>query len=137
MTQEFSLDSNLSTVTDSASDETSGHVRLVYIAWCDTLCEDKDGRSDVVRLERKGRQFQQDLSRRIADWEKRAADLRGRPVVVYHKQWEYLADWLGLQIIAEVEDKPGIPPSPRHIARLIEQMKAQHIRVLLSANFTR
>lgn len=76
------------------------------------------------------------LENGITDWEKRMSPFRGREVVAYHKQWEYLAHWLDLTIIGYVEDKPGVPPSPRHIASLIEQMKARKVPILLCANFT-
>ncbi|MDA0746080.1 MAG: metal ABC transporter substrate-binding protein [bacterium] len=79
--------------------------------------------------------FQQDLENKIATWEKRLSAARGRQVVTYHKQWEYLADWLGLDIVDHVEDKPGIPPSPRHIANLSEKMKSYAIPVIICSNF--
>ncbi len=80
--------------------------------------------------------FRNRLEKRITDWEKRMSPFRGREVVAYHKQWEYLAHWLDLTITSYVEDKPGVPPSPRHIASLIERTKARKVPVLLCANFT-
>lgn len=79
--------------------------------------------------------FQQELQRHIGQWEKRAKDLRGRRVVTYHKNLEYLASWLGLVVADYIEDKPGVPPSPRHIAELVDHMKRDGIGVLLYANF--
>ena len=64
------------------------------------------------------------------------APFRGMEVVAYHKQWEYLAQWLGLSIIDYVEDKPGIPPGPRHLAELVRNMQQRKIKALLVANFT-
>ncbi len=80
--------------------------------------------------------FRGRLETRIADWEQRMLPFQGREVVAYHKQWEYLTHWLGLKIIDYVEDKPGVPPSPRHIANLIERMKNKKIPALLCAHFT-
>lgn len=79
--------------------------------------------------------FRNRLKKRIADWEERMSPFRGRKIVAYHKQWEYLAHWLGLTIIGYIEDKPGVPPGPRHIASLIERMKSRKVPVLLCANF--
>ena len=79
--------------------------------------------------------FREDLSARIAAWERRAAAFDGKRVVAYHRQWEYLASWLGLEIVGYVENRPGIPPSPRHLAALIEQMERGDIEVILCANF--
>lgn len=80
--------------------------------------------------------FESDLGRRRQKWEERMAPFRGMEVVAYHKQWEYLAHWLGLSIIGYVEDKPGIPPAPQHLASLIRTMQQRKIKALLVANFT-
>ena len=80
-------------------------------------------------------QFQLDLGLEIISWEERAAALRGQQVVAYHKQWEYLAAWLGMEIMDYVEDKPGIPPSPRHLAGLVRRMREARVRIVLCANY--
>lgn len=61
--------------------------------------------------------------------------VRGAPVVVYHESWVYLVDLLGLDQVAAVEPKPGIPPTPAHVARLIETMQAREARVLIQETF--
>ncbi|HET9234491.1 MAG TPA: metal ABC transporter substrate-binding protein [Candidatus Eisenbacteria bacterium] len=75
------------------------------------------------------------LEPKIAEWEKQAASLRGSPVVGFHKQWEYLADWLGLDLVGYIEDRPGIPPSPKHLNELITMMKTRQVRTVLVAPF--
>ncbi|MBU8871771.1 MAG: zinc ABC transporter substrate-binding protein [Gemmatimonadales bacterium] len=74
-----------------------------------------------------------DLQKRIKAWEKRSASLRGQPVVQYHQQWEYLADWLGLKILGDVEHRPGIAPSPRHVSKLATQARKANVELLLAA----
>lgn len=81
------------------------------------------------------RRFQESLEGSIRQWERRMAPYRGTEVVTYHQQWEYLMDWLGWRIVGVVEDKPGVPPSPRHVADLIQTMRQQKTRLLLAANF--
>jgi zinc/manganese transport system substrate-binding protein len=81
------------------------------------------------------KQFQQDLQQRIVQWEKRAGDLKGRRTVTYHKHWEYLAAWLGLEIAGYIEERSGVPPSPRHIAGLVDRMQRERIVVVLYANY--
>lgn len=80
--------------------------------------------------------FESDLSRRRQRWEERVAPLRGTEVVAYHKEMEYLAKWLGISIIDYVEDKPGIPPSPRHLENLIQTMRQRKVKALLVSNIT-
>lgn len=90
---------------------------------------------DAETFSRNLKQFQQELQQHIGQWERRAKDLRGRRVVTYHKNLEYLADWLGLVVADYIEDKPGVPPSPRHIAELVDHMKRDGMQVILYANF--
>ncbi|MDP2833018.1 MAG: zinc ABC transporter substrate-binding protein [Pseudomonadota bacterium] len=75
--------------------------------------------------------FQKRMSAAIARWEKDAAPLRGVAVVVHHKSWSYLADWLGLKVVADLEPKPGIEPSVAYLANLLERLKAQPARLIL------
>ena len=56
------------------------------------------------------------------DWEDQAADLEGMRLVTYHTSFSYLADWLGLDVVATLEPKPGVPPSGAQLARLLEQL---------------
>jgi zinc/manganese transport system substrate-binding protein len=54
-----------------------------------------------------------------------------RRVVVYHDSLPYLVRWLGLEQIATIENKPGIKPSPAHVARVMDLMRARGARVIL------
>jgi zinc/manganese transport system substrate-binding protein len=82
------------------------------------------------------RAFRADLEAGILRWKRDNAAFRGQKIVTYHKQWEYLADWLGLRIVDNVETRPGIPASPRHISALIQHMKRESIGVIVSASYS-
>jgi ABC-type Zn uptake system ZnuABC Zn-binding protein ZnuA len=92
--------------------------------------------ADGASFEQNLKTFESDLGRRRQKWEERMAPFRGTEVVAYHKQWEYLAHWLELAIIGYVEDKPGIPPAPKHLAGLVRTMQQRKVRAVLVANFT-
>lgn len=85
--------------------------------------------------ERRRRDFQSRLRDRIAAWEERMAPHRGTRVVCYHTQWEYLTDWLGLEVVDYVEKNPGIPPSPRHLHGLESRIEREEIPLILMSNF--
>lgn len=70
-------------------------------------------------------QFRKQWSGRIADWEEQAAVLRGRSVVVHHRDWVYLLDWLGMTELAALEPKPGVPPTAGHLARLQSRLSGE------------
>jgi zinc/manganese transport system substrate-binding protein len=79
--------------------------------------------------------FVDEVQRRRADWEKRAAPARGTKVVTYHKSWSYVSKWLGLQEVGYVEPKPGIPAPPSHIAQLIGLMQREGVKMILMESF--
>ncbi len=89
----------------------------------------------VTYYHRNLEQFETDLATHIAAWEKRLAHIRGHSVVCYHQQWEYLLDWLGLRRIGLIEEKPGIPPAPRHLVALVADMEHQQAELVIHSDF--
>ncbi|MDC0708494.1 metal ABC transporter substrate-binding protein [Stigmatella sp. ncwal1] len=79
--------------------------------------------------------FTTDLEKARADWEKRLAGLRGAPVISYHRTTAYLSDWLGFTQLAFLEPKPGIPPNPSHVAKVLTEGRAQKARFLLQEDY--
>ena len=75
------------------------------------------------------------LDERLGGWLKQAEPLRDRQIIGYHKNWIYFAARFGLRISGYVEPKPGIPPTPRHVEKIIDLIQNQGIRVILSANY--
>ena len=69
----------------------------------------------------------------LARWEHQAAALRGQPVVVQHKAFSYLLDWLGLKEVATLEPKPGVEASAAHLSRVLQQVRSQKPRWVLRA----
>jgi len=67
----------------------------------------------------------------LARWEQQAAPLKGVPVVVYHKDFSYFINWTGMRETGSLEPKPGIPPTPSHLAELIDQMKRAPAKVIV------
>ena len=79
--------------------------------------------------------FNAKLDAKFADWQKQLAPYRGARIVTYHKDFVYLADRFGLNILDELEPKPGIAPSPAHLAQVIIKMKAANAKVILVQPF--
>jgi zinc/manganese transport system substrate-binding protein len=69
------------------------------------------------------------------EWGPLAAKMRGEKIATYHKSWSYVSQWLGMEEIGYVEPKPGIPPDPDHLVRLIHLMRAEKARLLLMEDF--
>src|SRR5437870_3951452 len=64
-------------------------------------------------------------------WMPALAPYRGAKVVTYHNSWPNFAKHFGLDVVAYVEPKPGVPPSPSHTFELINLMKQQHVKAIL------
>ncbi len=71
----------------------------------------------------------------LGGWLKEALPFRGRKIVAYHKNWVYFKELFGVEVIGNVEPKPGIPPSPKHVEELISEMRKNNVRVVLTANY--
>ncbi len=79
--------------------------------------------------------FNTKLDTKFADWQKQLAPYRGAKIVTYHKDFGYLAERFGLNIVETLEPKPGIAPSPAHLAQVIGKMKATNAKVILVQPF--
>jgi zinc/manganese transport system substrate-binding protein len=67
----------------------------------------------------------------IEGWTTRAAALKGIPVVVYHKDMSYFINWSGMREAGALEPKPGIPPTPSHLAELVERMQRNPAKAIV------
>jgi len=79
--------------------------------------------------------FNQTLDARMAEWRKQLQPFRDAKIVTYHKDFVYFAERFNLDIVGELEPKPGIAPSPAHVAEVITAMKAAHARVIIVQPF--
>ncbi|HEX7049238.1 MAG TPA: metal ABC transporter substrate-binding protein [Longimicrobiales bacterium] len=75
------------------------------------------------------------LTQYLGGWLAAAEPFRGKKIICYHKDWAYFEQRFDVTCAEYVEAKPGIPPTPGHVARLIRMMQDQGIRVLLSPNY--
>ncbi len=63
--------------------------------------------------------FAREVAARLPEWESVTATARQDPIIIYHRNWAYLVDWLQLSVVGEIEHRPGIAPSPRHVEEVI------------------
>ncbi len=75
------------------------------------------------------------LTEYLGGWLAEAAPFRDSHVACYHKNWAYFNARFRVDCAIYIEPKPGIPPSPGHLQEVIEYMEAEHVRVLLAANY--
>jgi zinc/manganese transport system substrate-binding protein len=81
------------------------------------------------------RDFAQRWDAAIKRWEQQAVPLRGVHIVVQHKGFPYLENWLGLRQIAALEPKPGLEPTSGHLAELLEKLRREPAQMILRAAY--
>jgi zinc/manganese transport system substrate-binding protein len=60
-----------------------------------------------------------------------AKKLASHAIFTYHRSWSYFADAFGFEVVNTVEPVPGIPPTAKHLAELVDQAKARKVALLI------
>ena len=81
------------------------------------------------------RDFDQRWQTALVRWQQEAAPLQGMKIVVHHKAWIYMLDWLGMEEIASLEAKPGVPPSAGHLSEILTQLHRQPAKMVIRAAY--
>jgi zinc/manganese transport system substrate-binding protein len=81
------------------------------------------------------KEFATRLDGKLAEWQQKLAPFKGAKVVAYHNSWPYFAKRFELEIDLFLEPKPGIPPTPAHLAGVIAKMKERKVKVVLCDPF--
>jgi zinc/manganese transport system substrate-binding protein len=71
----------------------------------------------------------------MRNWEKQAAPLKGTAIVVQHKGFPYLENWLGLREVAALEPKPGVEPTSTHLSEVLAQLQRQPAKMVIRAAY--
>jgi zinc/manganese transport system substrate-binding protein len=77
-------------------------------------------------------EFLNKLETKEKEWH--SLNLEGKKVITYHKLFEYLADEFNFKIVSNIEPKPGIPPSAKHLGELLNIFKNEKIDLILTTN---
>jgi zinc/manganese transport system substrate-binding protein len=87
--------------------------------------------ANASEYQKRAESFRQRWSAAMERWRAQAAPLKNVPLVVYHKDFSYFVNWAGMREVGSLEPKPGIPPTPSHLAQLVEQMKRSPAKVIV------
>lgn len=79
--------------------------------------------------------FRQRWQQAIGQWEESASALRGSNIVVQHSNFSYLLNWLGINVVADLEPKPGLPPTTSHLAGVLATIQAKAPGAILLASY--
>ena len=91
--------------------------------------------SNASFYQQRQQQFADKWKAAVARWEQQAAPLKGLPVVVQHKAFTYLINWLGMREIAALEPKPGIEPTTAHLSEVLATLQRTPAKMVLRAAY--
>jgi ABC-type Zn uptake system ZnuABC Zn-binding protein ZnuA len=79
--------------------------------------------------------FETRLNAAEQGWQGDLRTIKGKPVVAWHTSWRYFAEYNGMNIVAFMEPKPGVPPSPSHLYTVIQAVKATGAKAIVMEPF--
>jgi zinc/manganese transport system substrate-binding protein len=109
------------------TDPANAKIAAEHIA--SSFCQLDPKSCDVFKANLKS--FEGRLGAKMAEWHKLLAPNKGKPVVTYHNYWIYFGREFGLPMNLFLEPKPGIPPTPSHLAEVIVKMKSENLKVII------
>src|SRR5678809_44185 len=91
--------------------------------------------SDKAIFEANLQSFYNRIDAKMKEWQAKMAPYKGSKIIAYHNEWVYFETRFGLQIVDFMEPKPGIPPTPSQLVKVINEVTANKIRVIISSPY--
>jgi len=79
--------------------------------------------------------FFTNIDSKTKEWQTKMTSYKGSKIIAYHNEWVYFETRFGLKIVDFMEPKPGIPPSPSQMVKVINEIKANSIKVIISSPY--
>ena len=79
--------------------------------------------------------FNEKIDAKMKEWLLKMSPYKGAKIIAYHNEWVYFETRFGLQIVDFMEPKPGIPPTPSQLVKVINEVKANNIKVIISSPY--
>ena len=77
------------------------------------------------------KKFNETIDLKTKEWTDKMHPYAGTKIIAYHNEWPYFEQRFGLQIVDFLEPKPGIPPTPSQLLKVINEMKRDHIKIII------
>ena len=79
--------------------------------------------------------FDSKIDLNLNEWETKMSLYKGSKIIAYHNEWCYFEQRFGLVIVDFLEPKPGIPPTPTQLVKIISEVKNNNIKVIISSPY--
>ena len=100
---------------------------------CDAL--EKISPENKAFFEANLKAFDTKIDLKLKEWMMKMAPYRGTKLIAYHNEWVYFEQRFGLKIVDFMEPKPGIPPTPTQLVKIISEVKSNAIKVIISSPY--
>jgi ABC-type Zn uptake system ZnuABC Zn-binding protein ZnuA len=88
-----------------------------------------------VQFQSNLKKFNETADVKIKEWETKLSRFKNTKVIAYHNEWPYFEQRFGLKIVDFLEPKPGIPPTPSQLAKIINVMKREQIKIIINSPY--
>ena len=79
--------------------------------------------------------FNTKIDLKLKEWTMKISPYRGAKIIAYHNEWCYFEQRFGLVIVDFMEPKPGIPPTPTQLVKIISEVKRNAIKLIISSPY--
>lgn len=79
--------------------------------------------------------FDDKIDAKVKEWTAKMAPYKGTKVIAYHNEWPYFEERFRLKIVDFLEPKPGIPPTPSQLVKVISEIKSNNIKVIITSPY--
>jgi len=100
---------------------------------CDAL--EKISPEDKAFFESNLKAFDAKIDLKLKEWTAKMAPHKGTKLIAYHNEWCYFEQRFGLKIVDFMEPKPGIPPTPSQLVKIISEVKSNAIKLIISSPY--
>jgi zinc/manganese transport system substrate-binding protein len=87
--------------------------------------------ANATTFKKNGDAYVAKLEEAMTRWQQQAAPLKGKKFVSYHPDFIYFAERFGMVQFGTIEIRPGVDPTPAHIADLIEKMRQAKVDLVI------
>lgn len=91
--------------------------------------------SNKTYYEGKLQEFNVKIDNKMKEWQNKMTPYKGSKIIAYHNEWVYFETRFGLKIVDFMEPKPGIPPTPSQLVKVIKEVKDNSVKVIISSPY--
>jgi zinc/manganese transport system substrate-binding protein len=79
--------------------------------------------------------FNSKIDLKLNEWNMKMSSFKSSKIIAYHNEWCYFEQRFGIKIVDFLEPKPGIPPTPAQLVKIISEVKGNNIKVIITSPY--